>query len=97
MASPPRGKAAYVLSQRQTRDHTCHWPGCARQVPPAMWGCKAHWYALPKDLRDEIWRTYRPGQEKTLTPSRDYVEAAHKVRAWIAEHHPPAQPEPRLL
>jgi hypothetical protein len=91
---PPRGKAAYVLGERQTRDHTCHWPGCTRQVPPAMWGCKAHWYALPQDLRDQIWRTYRPGQEKTLTPSRAYVEAALKVQAWIAAHHPPAPPEP---
>jgi hypothetical protein len=76
-------KAAYVLGQRQTRNHTCHWPGCTRQVPPAMWGCKAHWYALPKDLRDQIWDTYRPGQERTLTPSRAYVEAARKVQNWI--------------
>jgi hypothetical protein len=83
MPAPAASKAAYVLSQAQTRDHACHWPGCSRQVPPAMWGCKPHWNALPKDLRDEIWRAYRPGQEKTLTPSRAYVEAARKVQNWI--------------
>jgi len=76
-------KTAYVRTQGQTRRHTCHWPGCEKQVPPAMWGCKAHWYALPKPLRDEIWRHFRPGQEKTSTPSAEYVAAARKVQNWI--------------
>jgi len=34
--------------------HTCHWPGCNKEVPPAMWGCKTHWFSLPKRLRDRI-------------------------------------------
>lgn len=82
-ALPP--KARYVLGEGQTRKHHCHWPGCDRQVPPAMWGCKAHWYKLPADLRAEIWRTFRPGQEKTMTPSREYVAVARKVQEWIAQ------------
>lgn len=69
--------------------HHCHWPGCNAQVKPAVWGCKKHWYMLPADLRQRIWKDYRPGQEQTKTPSRDYVETAHAVQAWIAEHHPP--------
>lgn len=81
-ALPP--KARYVLSQGQTRKHHCHWPGCERQVPPAMWGCREHWYRLPEHLRDRIWRTFRPGQEKDQTPSRDYVEAARAVQEWIS-------------
>lgn len=76
-------KADYVLSQGQTRPHHCHWPGCDKQVPPAMWGCSRHWFALPKALRDAIWRTYRPGQEKDFSPSRAYVEVANDVQAWI--------------
>lgn len=79
-------KVAYVKSQGQTRSHECHWPGCGRQVPPAVWGCKPHWYALPKPLRDRIWQAYRPGQEKTLTPSREYLAAAEAVQQWIREH-----------
>lgn len=63
--------------------HTCHWPGCPRKVPPKMWGCREHWFALPKALRDEIWRTYRPGQEITKTPSQDYLMAARAVQDWI--------------
>lgn len=81
-------KASYVTRQGQTRDHTCHWPGCPKQVPPAMWGCRPHWFTLPKPLSDRIWRAYRPGQEVTLTPSRDYIEAARAVQAWIRQHFP---------
>jgi hypothetical protein len=81
--TPPKVK--HVLRQGQTRHHACHWPGCEKQVPPAMWGCRAHWYRLPKPLRDEIWRSYRPGQETDRKPSRRYVAAAKAVQAWIEE------------
>jgi hypothetical protein len=78
-------KADYVRSQVQTRAHTCHWPGCEKQVPPAMWGCKAHWFAIPAGLRARIWATYKPGQEVNGTPSAAYIQAAKAVQAWIAE------------
>lgn len=64
--------------------HTCHWPGCNKVVPPAMWGCKPHWFQLPKALRDAIWKTYVPGQEVTKTPSQRYQLAARLVQGWIA-------------
>lgn len=76
--------------------HTCHWPGCPKEVPPAMWGCKLHWFTLPKRLRDRIWATYRAGQEITKTPSESYLEAAKAVQAWIAEQYPSSlRREPR--
>ncbi len=34
-------------------------------------------------------RTFRPGQEESKTPSREYIEAARAVQDWIAENHPP--------
>ena len=77
-------KADYVRSQSQTRNHGCHWPGCPVQVPPAVWGCRPHWYSLPKVLRARIWATYKPGQERSMTPSREYVAAARAVQEWIA-------------
>lgn len=83
------GKADYVLRQGQTRDHECHWPGCTTQVPPAMWGCKRHWFMLPKELRGRIWDTYRPGQEVTMTPSAEYMRAADDVQKWIATQEAP--------
>ncbi len=56
--------------------HTCHWPECETEVPPAMWGCKKHWMKLPKPIRDAIWNTYRPGQETDKQPSVAYLAAA---------------------
>jgi hypothetical protein len=68
--------------------HYCHWPECKVEVPPSMWGCKMHWFRLPKHLRDRIWATYKPGQEITKTPSEDYIEAAEAVQDWIASNAP---------
>lgn len=66
--------------------HTCHWPGCEKIVPPALWGCREHWYRLPVLLRAKVWRAYRPGQEITKDPSTDYIEVAKEVQKWIIEH-----------
>lgn len=80
-------KKAHVKRAGQDRQHHCHWPGCGKQVPPAMWGCLAHWRKLPKRLRDAIWATYRVGQEVTLTPSREYLDVAHEVQRWIEDNY----------
>ncbi len=63
--------------------HTCHWPECPVEVPPKLWGCRAHWYRLPKELRDRIWVHYRPGQEIDKEPSDEYLRAADLVQEWI--------------
>lgn len=76
-------KADYVRRQPQDRNHACHWPGCGQQVPPAMWGCRAHWFRLPRALRDRIWDAYVPGQEQRLDPSDDYLNVAREVQEWI--------------
>jgi len=47
-----------------------------------MWGCKEHWFTLPKRLRDAVWRTYRRGQETDKQPSEDYLRVADKVQMW---------------
>lgn len=80
-------KAEHVraaLREGHAGNHHCHWPGCNKSVPPAAWGCKQHWYALPIGLRNKIWHAFRPGQEQTKTPSRRYVEVAREVQDWIA-------------
>lgn len=66
--------------------HTCHWPGCPKEVPPKLWGCAKHWFTLPKRLRDAIYATYVPGQEITKTPSPLYLEIAHEVQDWCDEY-----------
>jgi len=84
-------KADYVRAHAPAGafGHTCHWPGCAAEVPPAMWGCKAHWYRLPFALRQRIWRAYEPGQEITKRPSAQYLAVAKDVEAWIAANAAP--------
>ena len=62
--------------------HTCHWPGCSVEVPPRLWGCKRHWFTLPKHVRDAIWRTYRPGQEIDKRPSPAYLVVAAQAHLW---------------
>ena len=66
--------------------HTCHWPGCPRVVSPSMWGCREHWFRLPRHLRDRIWSAYRPGQETDKKPSAEYMQAARAVQQWIGAH-----------
>lgn len=84
---PISEKADYVRSApAETSGHGCHWPGCVTEVPPARWGCAKHWYILPQSLRTRIWNTFKPGQEITKTPSREYVEAATAVRHWIENY-----------
>ena len=78
-------KAEYVKAQGQTRKHTCHWPGCERQVPPAMWGCKQHWFKLPRLLRSKVWAAYRPGQENDMRPDERYLAVMREVQQWIAK------------
>lgn len=82
----------HVKNAKQTRPHTCHWPGCTQQVPPAMWGCKFHWFKLPYALRRKIWAAYRPGQEERLDPSPMYLHVAKQVQEWIAQHDHPTLP-----
>lgn len=50
-----------------------------------MWGCKPHWFSLPKPLRDRIWATYRRGQEIRKDPSPEYIRVAQDVQHWILE------------
>jgi len=66
--------------------HHCHWPDCTTEVPPSLWGCKKHWFTLPKSLRSNILATYKPGQEITKTPSRTYLIVARQVQDWINEN-----------
>lgn len=84
-------KVKHVLAAKQDRPHHCHggMPGCKGQCPPAKWGCYPCWMKLPKRLRDAIWAAYKPGQEQTMTPSREYLAVAREVQDWIVVNYPP--------
>jgi hypothetical protein len=80
-------KAAHVRAEARkgTGNHTCHWPGCDRRVPPSMWGCKPHWFRLPSSMRNRIWTAYKLGQEISKTPTPEYVAASREAQAWAAQ------------
>lgn len=87
MTDDIKAKVVHVTSTTQTRIHECHWPTCKLQMPPAMWGCRFHWYKLPKQLRDKIWNAYVIGQEVEGTPSDEYMEVMKEVYTWIWLNH----------
>lgn len=64
------------------RSHQCHWPGCALYCEPRFWGCKPHWFALPRRIRDRIWSEYTNGQEIYATPTKEYLKAADEAHWW---------------
>jgi hypothetical protein len=65
--------------------HNCHAEGCDIAVPPKMFMCKGHWFQLPPELRNQVWATYRPGQERDKMPSAAYVRATNAAKLYIAE------------
>jgi len=72
--------------------HTCHATGCETEVPPKLFMCRRHWFALSKEHRDRILALCRPGQENDKDPSPEYLDAA---RAAIASlNRPPTTTTP---
>lgn len=65
--------------------HTCHWPKCEIETPPRLHMCRHHWFKVPKEMRDELKKHYKPEQCKTKRPSREYLNAALAIRRWINE------------
>jgi hypothetical protein len=41
----------------------CPVPGCGDQIDQTRLMCQRDWYHVPKRLRDQVWRTWRSGQE----------------------------------
>ncbi len=63
--------------------HTCHAPGCKRLIPPRMFACTGHWYALPSRIRNAIWNEYREGQEIDKKPSVRYLAVQQLACAYL--------------
>ena len=80
------GRFRIVHGGGQAARHLCHWPDCPIEVPPALWGCREHWFALPPVIRSRIWRHYRKGQELDKNPSQEYLAVAAEAQAWAIAH-----------
>jgi hypothetical protein len=58
--------------------HECPAPGCDAQVPRSQLACRRHWFAIPKPLRDEVWRAYRgpgPGSAEHIAAITAAIES----------------------
>lgn len=63
--------------------HYCHVKGCQKQVAPKFLMCAPHWRLVPQALKRDVWRLYRPGQEVTKDPTREYLEAAEAACKYV--------------
>ncbi len=39
--------------------HNCPYPGCKRQVSDDQLSCGPHWFKLPQDIRNAVWRGWK--------------------------------------
>jgi hypothetical protein len=57
----------------------CAVPGCGDQIDLTRLMCRRDWYQVPKRLRDQVWRTWRSGQNAS---SREHQQAVlHAIAA----------------
>lgn len=57
------------MAQDNTRE--CPIDGCGNRHSRSKLMCKEHWYKVPKELRDQVWSTYR----NDGVFSEEYMEA----------------------
>lgn len=69
----------------------CCAENCTRQVSPERLMCAQHWRLVPPALKALVMHTYRPGQVKDKNPSPDYLEAARRAIAAVAEAEKPPE------
>lgn len=55
--------------------HHCHARDCETPVPPKLLMCRKHWFMVPRELQNAVWRYYVPGQEIRKDPTPEYMEA----------------------
>jgi len=78
----PRGQLATLSSGI----HRCPIPRCGSQIDVSRLMCRLHWYLVPKELRDQVWATWRSGQGAFSSEHTDAVhEAVTAVRSAVGE------------
>lgn len=81
----PRGQLATLWSGVDW----CPIKRCGRQIDPSRLMCRSHWYMVPKELRDQVWATWRSGQGAFSSEHREAVRrAVIAVLTMIRENAP---------
>lgn len=73
-----------LVSPERRAAHHCHARGCKVKTKPEMLMCKKHWFMVPKQIRVQVWATYRPGQCADMNPSEEWHKAADEAILAVA-------------
>ena len=65
--------------------HTCHAPQCSAETAPRHLMCPACWSLVSEPAKAEVWKYYRPGQERDKKPSRLWLAAAMEAKADVMD------------
>lgn len=65
--------------------HTCHAIGCTVPVAPRLFMCRRHWYMVPSELRQRLWRVYVSGQEVRKDPTPAYIQVARECQQAVQQ------------
>jgi hypothetical protein len=57
-------------------DHECPHPACDASVPSGKLACSRHWYAIPKPLRDAVWKAWNHGTGRGSVAHNAAITAA---------------------
>jgi hypothetical protein len=70
-----RGPGTLLLALAERGGH-CQVPCCGEQIDPSRLMCRRHWYRVPKQLRDQVWATWRSGRGTLSTEHQSAVHLA---------------------
>lgn len=65
------------------RTHRCHAVDCDAPVPPEKLMCIRHWRMVPKAIKADVWKHYRPGQCDDKRTSPEWRDAARRAIAAV--------------
>lgn len=58
-----------------SRTASCFAIGCKERIPSSRFGCRKHWFMLPKPFRDEVLAAYRSrDRDRTLELARNAMK-----------------------
>lgn len=61
---------------------TCPVDGCLSKPGAGKFMCRPHWFATPKPLRDEVWRTWRIVEAGNGQQGYSPVQRLKEIRAY---------------
>lgn len=71
-----------------TATHRCAADDCDEQISHDHLMCRIHWYRVPQDIRNEVWRTFR----RIHRDQASYIEARNEAIASLRPDAAPAAP-----